>query len=119
MPTRLTGPIIKLDLLQPTHLQVAIDLINNRVLIQPADTPMPPPLRDDSHPNGLPWLTPDQKECAGKANRLYAITCQLIRLCSDGILWSCENPGRSFMWQTTPLVDLFPTLEYMFTELHH
>ena len=89
-------------------------------LIRRADRPMPPPLRDDDHPNGLPWLTPDQKERVAKANELYAITCQLIKLCNDkGSLWSCENPGRSFMWQTTPFADLFATIKCMSPEMHH
>ena len=138
MPTRLNGPIIKLDLLQPTHLHLVIDgPISNRAcqfvhcappcgtasrarLIQRSNRPMPPPLRDDDHPNGLPWLTPDQKGRVAKANDLYSTTCQLIKLCCEkGILWSCDSPGRSFMWQTTPFVDLFSTIQCMSTEMHH
>ena len=84
MPTRLTGPIIKLDLLQPSHLQLVKDLINNRAcqyvhfappcgtasrarLIQNGDRPMPPTLRNDDHPNGLPWLTTDQASLGSPA----------------------------------------------------
>ena len=33
MPTRLNGPIVKLDLLQPSHLQLAKDLITNRACV--------------------------------------------------------------------------------------
>ena len=33
MPTRLNGPIIKLDLLQPSHLQLVKDLITNRACV--------------------------------------------------------------------------------------
>ena len=79
MPTRLNGPIIKLDLLQPSHLHLVKDLIRNRAsvyahfatpcgtasragLIQNGDKSMPPPLRNDDHPNGLPWLTAAQQE---------------------------------------------------------
>ena len=84
MPTRLNGPIIKLDLLQPSHLQLVKDLINNRAcqyvhfappcgtasrarLIQNGDRPMPPTLRNDDHPNGLPWLTTDQASLGSPA----------------------------------------------------
>ena len=89
-------------------------------LIQDPDKPMPPPLRNDFYPNGLPWLTKEQQERVDKANELYRITCELILLCqSRGILWSCENPGRSFMWQTKPFVELFSEIQCMSTDFHH
>ena len=137
MPNRLNGPILKLDLLNPDHLSFTKDLINNDAcvyvhfappcgtssrarLIQDPDKPMPPPLRNDFYPNGLPWLTKEQQERVDKANELYRITCELILLCqSRGILWSCENPGRSFMWQTKPFVDLFSKIQCMSTDFHH
>ena len=81
---------------------------------------MPPPLRNDQWPNGLPWLTKEQQERIDKANELYRVTCELLTLCQQHkILWSCENPGRSFMWQTTPFVELFRTTPYESTEMHH
>ncbi len=134
MPTR---SIIKLDLLQPSHLQLVQDLITNRAcvyvhfappcgtasrvrLIQYSDGSMPPPLRNDDYPNGLPWLTEDQQERVNKANQLHHITCEHIVLCQENsILWSCENPGRSFMWQTTSFQHLFSTIECISTEMHH
>ena len=137
MPSRLNGPILKLDLLNPDHLSFVKDLINNDAcvyvhfappcgtasrarLIQDGDKPMPPPLRNDVYPNGLPWLTKEQQERVGKANELYRITCELILLCqSRNILWSCENPGRSFMWQTKPFVELFSKIQCMSTDFHH
>ena len=89
-------------------------------LIQNSEQNLPPPLRNDQYPNGLPWLTMDQQIRVDKANNLYSITCRLIRLCEDHqILWSCENPGRSFMWQTTPFQELFSTMQCLSTELHH
>ena len=137
MPSRLNGPILKLDLLNPDHLNFVKDLINNNAcvyvhfappcgtasrarLIQDGDKPMPPPLRNDFYPNGLPWQTKEQQERVDKANELYRITCELILLCqSRGILWSCENPGRSFMWQTKPFVELFNKIQCMSTDFHH
>ena len=134
MPTRLNGPSIEIDSLQPSLVK---DLITNQacvyvhfappcgtaskaILIQYSDKSMPPPLRNDDHPNGLPWLTADQQERVNKANEPYRITCELIVLCQEKhILWSCENPGRSFLWQTTSFQSLFSTIECMSTEMHH
>ena len=80
---------------------------------------MPPPLRNDQYQDGWPWLTKEQQERVDKANELCRVTCELITLCQHKILWSCENPGRSFMWQTTPFVELFRTTPYESTEMHH
>ena len=81
---------------------------------------MPPPLRNDDHPNGLPWLTKDQQERDNKGHELYRITCDLITLCQKHqLLWSCENPGRSFMWQSTSFQRLFSIMKCMSTEMHH
>ena len=89
-------------------------------LIQNQQQTLPPPLRNDQHPNGLPWLTQEQQIRVDKANQLYQITCDLIQLCEQHhILWSCENPGRSFMWQTTSFVKLFASLQCMSTDFHH
>ena len=137
LPQRLNGPIIKLDLLNPSHLEHVKSLICNPAcvyvhfappcgtasrarLIQNQQHTLPPPLRDDQHPNGLPWLTLEQQIRVDKANQLYQITCNLIQLCEQHhILWSCENPGRSFMWQTTSFVKLFASLQCLSTEFHH
>ena len=89
-------------------------------LIQNGDQYMPPPLRNDQYPNGLPWLTKEQQERVNKANELYRITCELITLCQrHNLLWSCENPGRSFMRQTTGFESLFSTIHCESTQLHH
>ena len=137
LPKRLNGPILKLDLLNPSHLAHVESLICNKAcvyvhfappcgtssrarLIQNSEQNLPPPLRNDQYPNGLPWLTADQQIRVNKANELYSITCRLIRLCNQHqILWSCENPGRSFMWQTTPFQELFATMQCSSTEMHH
>ena len=137
LPNRLNGPILKLDLLNPSHLAHIETLICNKAcvyvhfappcgtssrarLIQNSEQNLPPPLRNDQYPNGLPWLTADQQVRVNKANELYIITCRLIRLCDQHqILWSCENPGRSFMWQPTPFQELFATMQCSSTEMHH
>ena len=74
----------------------------------------------------LSEMTSTQMGCHGspKNNRSALtkpiVTCELITLCQQHkILWSCENPGRSFMWQTTPFVELFRTTPYESTGMHH
>ena len=116
LPQRLNGPIIKLDLLNPSHLEHVKSLICNPAcvyvhfappcgtasrarLIQNQQHTLPPPLS-----NGLPWLTLEQQIRVDKANQLYQITCNLIQLCEQHhILWSwntqadlsCGKPLRS------------------------
>ena len=59
-------------------------------------------LRTDDHPNGLPHLSPLHAAKVAAANLLYDQTQILCRLCVEhGVLFSIENPARSFMWQTT------------------
>ena len=56
----------------------------------------PPPLRSESHPLGLPWLTGVDLERVESANLIYL---QMADFCvwihSLGIFWSLENPGNS------------------------
>ena len=67
----------------------------------------PPILRTDRHPNGLPTLKGLCFPESPRANRLYQTTCDLIELCMQlGVYFAVENPGKSFMWQTTPSVAL-------------
>ena len=81
---------------------------------------MSPPFRNDQYPNGLPWLTKEQQERVNKADELYHITCELIAICqTHNLLWSCENTGRSFMWQTTSFQRLFSTVQCESIQLHH
>ena len=52
-----------------------------------------PPLRSTLFPNGLPTLTPNERERVSKANESYKVTVQLIRkLISLEISVSVENP---------------------------
>ena len=82
--------------------------------------PMPPPLRNDQYPERVTVAYQRTTGALDKAHELYRITCELITLCqTHKILWSCENPGRSFMWQTTSFVSLFDTIPCESTQLHH
>ena len=111
LPNRLNGPILKLDLLNPSHLAHVESLICNKAcvyvhfappcgtssrarLIQNSERNLPPPLRNDQYPNGLPWLTADQQVRVNKANELYNITCRLIRLCDQHQIL-CYGPAKT------------------------
>ena len=58
-------------------------ILRHHVEHQYSDRSMPPPLRNDDHPNGVPWLTADQRERVNKANELYRITCEPIVVCQE------------------------------------
>ena len=62
----------------------------------------PPPARSDRFPDGLPSLQGSLRARVDAANRLYSFCGYIFKRCIDlGILVSVENPGRSFMWQTS------------------
>ena len=134
---RLACPILQLDLLKKDHLTMLKELISSPScvyvhlappcgtasrarLIQRKHCWNPPIVRTDQFPNGIPGLTGTLLARVQSANQLYQITCDLIRLCEDtGKLWSVENPGRSFMWNTTPFVNLIAELSPLSVSFHH
>ena len=83
----------------------------------------PRPLRDDSFPDGFPWLQGSDKIRTEVANLLYEHTVLIaqtaIRL---QIAVTIENPANSLMWKTSPFVQLFeqfPELKHvLFTTVH-
>ena len=119
IPSRLTSPILQLNLLKADHLAMLRDMIaspncvyihfappcgtaSRARLIQRKGRKNPPVVRTDGFPDGIPDLTGVLRDRVLSANALYAITCDLVRLCEQlGKLWSVENPGRSFMWVTS------------------
>eukprot|EP00435_Cladocopium_sp_Y103_P054436 s1937_g17.t1 len=137
IPHNLSCPILKLDLLQPDQLELVKELIaspncayvhlappcgtsSRARLIQRKGRVNPPIARTDRYPNGIPTLKGTLLARVVSANRLYAITCDIIRLCEHlGKLWSCENPGRSFMWVTTPFTALINDLAPREVLFHH
>lgn len=136
-PPRLACPILQLDLLKPSHLDLLKDLISSpncvyvrmappcgtasrARLIQRRGRNNPPIVRTDSHPDGIPGLSGTLLARVESANKLCEITCDLIRLCERwGKLWSVENPGRSFMWQTTPFARLLQEIKPESMQFHH
>ena len=76
----------------------------------------PRPLRDDTFPDGFPWLQGSDKIRTEIANLLYEHTVLIaqtaIRL---QIAVTIENPANSLMWKTSPFVQLFE----QFPELKH
>ena len=133
MPTRLNGPMIKIDLLPPARLQLAIDLINNRAcqfvhfappcgtasrarLIQRADRPMPPPLRDDNHPNAcLGWRQTKKSVLAKPTTPSHANSSSCVATENFVVLW---KPRQIIYVANYSFRRLFSTIKCMSTELH-
>ncbi|CAL1135587.1 unnamed protein product [Cladocopium goreaui] len=67
----------------------------------------PRPLRSKKWPNGIPSLRGVPALKVKLANTLYAFTRRVIDTCVRlGIPFICENPQRSWMWDTTFFQDL-------------
>ena len=62
----------------------------------------PPSLRSDTHPDGLPGLSPENKIRVVQANALYGFSAQVIKRCfKDGVAWALEHPRNGYLWLTT------------------
>ena len=137
IPSGLKSPILQLNLLKADHLAMLRDMIaspncvyihlappcgtaSRARLIQRKGRKNPPVVRTDEFPDGIPDLTGVLRDRVLSANALYAITCDLVRLCEQlGKLWSVENPGRSFMWVTSPFKALLQEIQYEAVQFHH
>ena len=70
----------------------------------------PRPLRDDSYPDGFPWLQGSDKIRTEAANLVYEHTvliAQTLTAIQLQIAVTIENPANSLMWKTSPFVQLF------------
>ena len=77
-----------------------------------------PPLRSTLFPNGLPTLTPNERERVSKANESYKVTVQLIRkLISLEISVSVENP--IFFWLVSDDAALLDKLQPQHSTIFH
>lgn len=137
LPAQLRSPIIKYDLLNPEHVKLVQQLIaspqclfvhfappcgtsSRARLIQRRGRWNPPILRTDRYPDGIPGLNGTLLARVESANKLYSITCDLIRWCvAHNTYFSVENPGRSFMWQTKPFVALAAEITFYEVFFHH
>lgn len=134
---RLTCPTLPFDLLDSSNQDIIKSLIaspfcvyvhfappcgtaSRARLIKRRNRYNPPIVRTDKYPNGIPNLSGSLKHRVELANQLYQVTCQLIEFCQQHqVLWSCENPGRSFMWDTTHFAATLKRLEHFETTFHH
>ena len=72
-----------------------------------AGVPQPKPLRDSSHPSGLPNLQGVNLDRVTQANAIYQLCAELFALChARGIPCTIENPRSSWLWE----IDPFPYL---------
>lgn len=119
---RLTCPALPFDFLDASNQALIKQLIASPFcacvrLAPPVERPVgpdynPPVVRTDRYPNGLPSLTGALCARVEPANKLYEVTCQLIDFCDSLFIpWPCENPGRSFMWDTIHFAELLARLE--------
>lgn len=79
-------------------------------------------IRTDQYPDGIPSLSGSLLARVESANKLYAVTGELVRWCvAHDTYFSIENPGRSFMWKTRPFEALeqeFALYEVFFHHCH-
>ena len=134
---KLVAPILQLDLTVPANFNFVQDILKEPLCLYAHFAPPcgtasrartiqrrgqynPPPLRSDAFPNGLPNLGPINQQRVQAANQLYDLTQQLCRLCiQHGVLFTIENPARSFMWQTTHMQQFLDTFQLHSTFFHH
>ena len=112
--------ILKLDLLQPSSMQLVMRLLHTRRVVwvhlaPPCSTSSaarlirrsrwdPAPLRSWCHPQGLPTLSVANRTRVNTANQLYQVTADIVLECERlGIWWSVENPSSSMFWITKPM----------------
>lgn len=69
--------------------------------------PTPRQLRSELHPLGLPNLSPNESMRVNLANQIYFFFAAFfLRLHNSNILWTLENPLRSYFWLIPGIVFL-------------
>jgi hypothetical protein len=134
---KLVAPVVQLDLTDPTNFSFLKDIIQEPACVYvhfapPCGTASrarfikrkgrynPPVLRTDLKPDGLPNLSPLHKAKVEAANLLYHRTQELCSLCIQcGVLFSIENPARSFMWDTFHMAKFLQVTPHHNTYFHH
>ena len=131
------GPLLRLDLSNPAGRDaleaiLRLDSVVAIHLAPPCNTasrardrrrragPDPPQLRSDLFPDGLPSLPAASQSLVDAANDLYAYSAWLFQFCFHaGILPSAENPGRSYLWQTSQWAPVRALPDLVCTFWHH
>ena len=134
--SRLKCPVLRLDLSKKSSLELIDRMLEQERLtyvhmgppcgtssrarwIQRPGRFNPKPARSDKHPNGLPGLAGLLKLRVDLANKLYNACSYIFKRCWDiGILATVENPGRSYMWDTSFWQE-FLRFECFYTFFHH
>ena len=115
-------PIIQLDLTTESGEAILWDMLDSRQLLavhlglpcgtaslarerpisralQLQGVPNPPPLRSAECPLGLPGLGEVHQAKVNSANKLYWLAIKIMVFCFErGIVFSIENPERSWLW---------------------
>ena len=137
LSSHLAAPVLQLDLLKPECYQFVQQIIQEDACVYvhfapPCGTASrarfirrkgrynPPVLRTDQQPDGLPGLHPLHAAKVKAANKLYQLTVDLCRLChTSAVLYTIENPARSFMWKTAPFQQFLSEVPHYATYFHH
>ena len=73
----------------------------------------PKPLRNDTHPNGIPNLSETDRNRVSLTNCLYHLTAQVVAWAvAAGLLVCVENPQFSLFWATTFWTEVAHLVDY-------
>ena len=132
---RVKGPVSKVDLCKKQNQQLVLNWLDEgkvdaAMLAPPCGTssrareipiidkrgrkrPAPRPLRNQRWPDGVPSLRGLDAMKIRLANKLYAFSRKVIDKCCElGIPFICENPQRSWMWETSFFQSLPPVCRF-------
>ena len=80
----------------------------------------PLPFRSEAWPDGLPHLPERYLPRLRAANRLYAFMRDLLIAASrTAVVWSVENPWRSYLWDTSYWQAIDSVFKPVYVECHH
>ena len=78
----------------------------------------PPVVRSSEHPDGLSELPAALHNRVQRENSIFKFCAEVCRFCQDQrILFSCEAPANSFMWDMPSWGDFFENVPHLCTTL--
>ena len=77
---------------------------------------IPPVVRSSEHPDGLSELPAALHNRVQRENSIFKFCAEVCRFCQDQrILFSCEAPANSFMWDMPSWGDFFENVPHLCT----
>ena len=103
----LTGKVVYVHMGPPCGTATKARERRISTALKAAGAPDPQPLRSLEWPWGLPDLAGVSLQKVITANKIYALTVQIAKLClHHDILVSIENPRGSYYWEIPPVAEL-------------